>query len=163
MEENALTCVYLFQSDRERKPIQTWALICDLLLSRSIKDGTVFQLRQGNDVSLLCTVHALPHFNLTEEIIDQQVWSLYPVAQFENCLLFFGESFCQEGSSIKISSRNIGLFRTPTNGLIPSIVTEWNKQKIEIRFSDQIFGYAEQQVFHQVWRRQRWQRQQPEW
>ena len=113
MEENALTCVYLFQSDRERKPIQTWALICDLLLSRSIKDGTVFQLRQGNDVSLLCTVHALPHFNLTEEIIDQQVWSLYPVAQFFNCLLFLAGIFARRAVPTKISGRNIGLSRTP--------------------------------------------------
>jgi vang-like len=39
------------------------------LLSRNIKPGVVFQLRQG-DVSLLCEVHPLPHFNISEEVID---------------------------------------------------------------------------------------------
>ena len=58
-----------FQNDREHRPIQSWALICETLLSRNIKPGVVFQLRQG-DVSLLCEVHALPHLNLTEEVID---------------------------------------------------------------------------------------------
>lgn len=58
-----------FQNEREMKPVQTWALICDHLLSRSIKTGTLFQLRQG-DVSLMCEVIRLPHFNITEEIID---------------------------------------------------------------------------------------------
>ena len=60
---------FLLQNDRERSHLQSWALICDTMLSRSIKDGTVFQLRQG-DVSLLCSVHALPHLAITEEIID---------------------------------------------------------------------------------------------
>jgi len=31
--------------------------------------GLLFQLRQG-DISLLCEVQALPHFNLLEEVID---------------------------------------------------------------------------------------------
>ena len=30
----------------------------------------MFQLRQGGDVSLLCQVEKLPHFNLNEEIIE---------------------------------------------------------------------------------------------
>eukprot|EP00095_Tigriopus_kingsejongensis_P001103 maker-scaffold497_size155254-snap-gene-0.11 protein:Tk01103 transcript:maker-scaffold497_size155254-snap-gene-0.11-mRNA-1 annotation:"vang-like protein 1" len=60
----------VLQNEREHKPVQTWALICDHLLSRSVKTGTVFQLRQG-DVSLLCEVVRLPHFNITEEIIDE--------------------------------------------------------------------------------------------
>lgn len=57
------------QNDREHKPVQTWALVCDILLSRALQDNMVFQLRQ-NDVSLLVTVHKIPHFNITEEIID---------------------------------------------------------------------------------------------
>ena len=48
---------------------QTWVLICDQLLSRAAEHGTLFQLRQG-DVSLLVTVRKMPHFNLTEEVID---------------------------------------------------------------------------------------------
>lgn len=59
----------VMQNDREKKPVQTWALVCDILLSRAIQDNMVFQLRQ-NDVSLLITVHKIPHFNITEEIID---------------------------------------------------------------------------------------------
>lgn len=59
----------LFQHDRENRSVQSWSLICDVLLTRSIKDGTVFQLRQG-DVSLLCSVRTLPHFNIAEEMID---------------------------------------------------------------------------------------------
>jgi hypothetical protein len=51
--------------------VQTWALICDSLLSRSIKPGVIFQLRQGADVSLLCQVQSMPHFNITEEIIEE--------------------------------------------------------------------------------------------
>lgn len=38
------------------------------MLSRPMKNGTTFQLRQ-NDVSLLCTVYNLPHFNISEEVI----------------------------------------------------------------------------------------------
>lgn len=59
----------VLQSDREHRPIQTWALISDVLLSRSLRPGTLFQLRQ-NDISLLCEVHALPHFNITEEVVN---------------------------------------------------------------------------------------------
>jgi vang-like len=59
----------VLQNDNERKPIQTWSLVCDILLSRSIESGTVFMLRQG-DVSLLISVHQLPHFNIVEEVID---------------------------------------------------------------------------------------------
>ncbi len=59
---------YLFQNEKERKSVQNWSLICNELLSRPMKDGISFQLRQ-NDVSLLCTVYSLPHFNISEEII----------------------------------------------------------------------------------------------
>jgi vang-like len=56
-------------NDKDHKATQTWVLICDQLLSRAVEDGTLFQLRQG-EVSLLCSVRKLPHFNLTEEVID---------------------------------------------------------------------------------------------
>lgn len=53
----------------EKKPIQSWNLVCDTLVSRSIKPGTMFLLRQG-DVSLLVTVHQFPHLNLIEQVVD---------------------------------------------------------------------------------------------
>ena len=56
-------------SDKDYRMTQTWVLICDQLLSRAAEHGTLFQLRQG-DVSLLVTVRKMPHFNLTEEVID---------------------------------------------------------------------------------------------
>lgn len=59
----------VLQNDKERKNVQSWALICAELLSRPIGDGVSFQLRQ-NDVSLICTVVKLPHFNVTEEVVD---------------------------------------------------------------------------------------------
>ena len=64
-----LCSFHFLQNDKEKIPIQTWSLVCDVLLSRGIEDGIVFQLRQ-NDVSLLCRVSTLPHFNITEEIIE---------------------------------------------------------------------------------------------
>uniref|UniRef100_A0A023F511 Vang-like protein n=1 Tax=Triatoma infestans TaxID=30076 RepID=A0A023F511_TRIIF len=60
----------VLQNEKEQKEVQSWSLICEDLLSRPVRTGTVFQLRQ-NDVSLLCTIHSLPHLNVTEEIIDQ--------------------------------------------------------------------------------------------
>lgn len=59
----------VLQNDKELKDVQTWALICEELLSRPVGGSTQFQLRQ-NDVSLLCTVRRLPHFNVTEEVVD---------------------------------------------------------------------------------------------
>ncbi|XP_018569439.1 vang-like protein 2 [Anoplophora glabripennis] len=59
----------VLQNDKEKKEVQTWALICEDLLTRPIGDGTLFQLRQ-NDVSLLCVIKKLPHFNITEEVVD---------------------------------------------------------------------------------------------
>lgn len=59
----------VLQNEKEQKHVQTWALICDELLSRPLSHGTSFQLRQ-NDVSLLCSIRALPHFNVTEEVVD---------------------------------------------------------------------------------------------
>lgn len=67
--EKYLTPLPVLQNDKEHKPVQTWSLVCDTLLSRPVEPGCVFMLRQ-NDVSLLVSTHRLPHFNITEEIID---------------------------------------------------------------------------------------------
>jgi len=67
--EKYLVSSPVLQNDREQSSVQSWALICDSLLSRSVVSGSLFQLRQG-DVSLLCSVHALPHLHIEEEIID---------------------------------------------------------------------------------------------
>ncbi|XP_043236604.1 vang-like protein 2-B [Amphibalanus amphitrite] len=67
--ERYLAPAPVLESERERRPVQSWALVSETPLSRAAADGVVFQLRQL-DVSLLCTVVKLPHFNITEEIID---------------------------------------------------------------------------------------------
>lgn len=67
--EPFLVCDPVLQNDKEQKDVQTWALICEELLTRPIVDGIMFQLRQ-NDVSLLCVIKKLPHFNITEEVVD---------------------------------------------------------------------------------------------
>ncbi|KAI4458239.1 vang-like protein [Holotrichia oblita] len=59
----------VLQNDKEQRDVQTWALICEELLSRPIGDNVTFHLRQ-NDVSLICTIKKLPHFNVTEEVVD---------------------------------------------------------------------------------------------
>ncbi|XP_060524999.1 vang-like protein 2-B [Cylas formicarius] len=59
----------VLQNEKEQKDVQTWALICEELLTRPIGDNVTFQLRQ-NDVSLLCVIKKLPHFNITEEVVD---------------------------------------------------------------------------------------------
>lgn len=59
----------VLQSEKERRTIQSWALVCDDLLSRPISNNCTFQLIQ-NDISLLIAVHKLPHFNISEEVVD---------------------------------------------------------------------------------------------
>nr|AHY88469.1 str [Terebratalia transversa] len=59
----------VIHNDRDHRPTQTWVLICDTLLSRAVEDGTLFQLRQG-DIAILCSVRKIPHFNITEEVIN---------------------------------------------------------------------------------------------
>lgn len=49
---------------------QTWTVLTDAcVLNRAVDDGTVFILKRL-DVTLLCTVHKLPFFTLSEEILD---------------------------------------------------------------------------------------------
>jgi len=67
--ERYLSQGQIIWNNKDYRSTQTWVLICDQLLSRAVEGGTVFQLRQG-DVSLLVNVRRLPHFNLTEEVID---------------------------------------------------------------------------------------------
>lgn len=59
----------VLQNDRERRTHQSWALVCEELLSRPIFNNCTFQLIQ-NDISLLVTVCKLPHFNISEEVVD---------------------------------------------------------------------------------------------
>ena len=59
----------LMDDNERRKPTQSWGLVSDYALSRSIRDGAIFMLRQG-EISLLITVSSLPYFDLQEEVID---------------------------------------------------------------------------------------------
>ncbi|XP_039480366.1 vang-like protein 2-B isoform X3 [Drosophila santomea] len=67
--EPYLTESPVMQSEKERRWVQSWSLICDEIVSRPIGNECTFQLIQ-NDVSLMVTVHKLPHFNLAEEVVD---------------------------------------------------------------------------------------------
>jgi vang-like len=58
----------VLQNEKERHH-QSWSLICDELLSRPIFDTCVFQLVQ-NDVSLTVSVYKMPHFTITEKVVD---------------------------------------------------------------------------------------------
>ncbi|XP_058067406.1 vang-like protein 2 [Anopheles bellator] len=59
----------VLQNDKERRQNHNWALICDELLSRPISDGCTFQLIQ-NDVSLTVSINRIPHFTVSEEVVD---------------------------------------------------------------------------------------------
>ena len=61
--------ISVLQNEREIREVHSWSLVSERLLYRDIQPGSIFQLRQG-DVSLLCQVYKLPHFHLSEEIID---------------------------------------------------------------------------------------------
>lgn len=67
--EKYIVSAPVLQNDKENRPNQTWALVCDILLSRPLEPGCIFLLRQG-DISLLVTVSRLPHLSITEEVID---------------------------------------------------------------------------------------------
>jgi vang-like len=49
--------------------ISSWALVSDFSVSRTIAHDMKFLLRNA-DVSLLVSVTALPHFNVTEQVVD---------------------------------------------------------------------------------------------
>jgi len=67
--EKYLVNTPVLQSEQETLSIQNWSLICDILLSRGLEAGLMFQLRQG-EVLLLCEVIPMPHFNITEQIVN---------------------------------------------------------------------------------------------
>ncbi|CAL8107435.1 unnamed protein product [Calicophoron daubneyi] len=49
---------------------QSWSIVADRALSRSLADGAIFQLRRGSEISLLCTVRRLPLIRLIEEVLE---------------------------------------------------------------------------------------------
>ena len=67
--ERYLSQGVVIMNEKDYRNTQKWVLICDQLLTREIEHGILFQLRH-NDVSLMCSVKKLPHFNITEEVID---------------------------------------------------------------------------------------------
>jgi vang-like len=56
------------QASREGS-VCSWALVSDFSVSRTLAKDTNFLLKNG-DVSLLVSVAPLPHFNLTEQVVD---------------------------------------------------------------------------------------------
>lgn len=60
-------------NDKELTDTQTWVLVSERLVSRSIGDGTVLQLKQGSDVSLMITVRRIPHYNLVEQVFSEKL------------------------------------------------------------------------------------------
>ncbi|PVD27574.1 hypothetical protein C0Q70_12736 [Pomacea canaliculata] len=56
-------------SEREDNKVGRWVLVCEQNVVRELECGMEFQLRSG-EVSLMCFVKKLPHFSLTEEVID---------------------------------------------------------------------------------------------
>lgn len=59
----------VLQTEQEQVEFQPWSLVCETLLSRGVDTGTVFQLRQG-EVLLLCEVIPLPHYTITEQVLN---------------------------------------------------------------------------------------------
>ncbi|CAB3367002.1 Hypothetical predicted protein [Cloeon dipterum] len=66
--EPFFTAAPLLHFERDPRGVQGWALICPELLSRDIRHGIRFLLRQG-DVTLSCLVTQLPQYNLVEQLI----------------------------------------------------------------------------------------------
>lgn len=56
------------QGSREGS-VSSWALVSDFSVSRTVGKDTNFLLRNG-EVSLFVSVSPLPHFNLTEQVVD---------------------------------------------------------------------------------------------
>lgn len=59
----------VIHNEKDTKEVEKWILVSDQLLTKEIENDSVFQLRQ-TDVSLLCIVKRIPHFNLREEVIN---------------------------------------------------------------------------------------------
>ncbi|XP_072166339.1 vang-like protein 1 [Diadema setosum] len=56
-------------SEHCHQPTQGWELVSDTMVNRPLKEGTTFQLRQG-EVSLQVFVMKVPHYKLNEEVYD---------------------------------------------------------------------------------------------
>lgn len=56
-------------NERDYRPVDRWVLVCEQNVVREIEHGTQFQLRH-RDVAIMCFVKKLPHFSVTEEVID---------------------------------------------------------------------------------------------
>ncbi|XP_046375383.1 vang-like protein 2 [Haliotis rufescens] len=67
--ERYLTQGVVIMNEKSYKSTERWVLVCDQLVTREVEHGSLFQLRSG-DVSLLCSIRKIPHFSLTEEVID---------------------------------------------------------------------------------------------
>lgn len=68
LEHYLQPCPAIF-NNREHQHIQNWALVCDFAPSAAVGEGVIFQLKNG-DVGLLVHIRRIPHFNITEEVID---------------------------------------------------------------------------------------------
>jgi vang-like len=55
--------------ENDSKSVDRWVLVCEQNVVRELEGGMEFQLRYG-DVSLMCFVKKLPHFSVTEEVLD---------------------------------------------------------------------------------------------
>ncbi|XP_076438548.1 vang-like protein 2 [Babylonia areolata] len=51
------------------RPVDRWVLVCEHNVVREVGEGVQFRLRHG-EVSLMCCVRRLPHFSVTEEVVD---------------------------------------------------------------------------------------------
>ena len=60
----------VIMSERDAHPVERWVLVCEHNVVRELEAGMEFQLRHGADVSLMCHVRKLPHFSVTEEVVD---------------------------------------------------------------------------------------------
>nr|KAG5703605.1 hypothetical protein BaRGS_000990 [Batillaria attramentaria] len=59
----------VIMNERDYRSVDRWVLVCEQNVVRELENGMEFQLRHG-DVSVMCFVKKLPHFSVTEEVID---------------------------------------------------------------------------------------------
>lgn len=59
----------VIMNERDYRSVDRWVLVCEQNVVRDLENGVEFQLRHG-DVSLMCCVKKLPHFSVTEEVLD---------------------------------------------------------------------------------------------
>ena len=55
--------------EHAHNPTQGWELVSDTVVNRRLKEGTTFQLRQG-EVVLQVFVMKIPHYKIREEVFD---------------------------------------------------------------------------------------------